>query len=273
MPDDKVIDIMQREFKDEIVEMINLHMEYLENPTRSDITGIINSKKELIRTRLMEEFEKAYPPKGNSLFFPLEYFFFYFDENGLPLEEERRGFAGVIGNPPWNNLKPNKKEFAAKHPEIFGEGISKYSITGKEFEKLFKEKTSNPEVGALWDSYVLASRTLSEFISSNYSLQYSGDFSLQKVFLERFLRLNNKVFSVLVPSNFHTDEGAFLIRKEIMHNWEIRELISFENRGKVWFPIHAQFKFDMVTVSKDRLGIPFKAKFYVTKWEDMETIF
>ncbi|MHB1439380.1 MAG: Eco57I restriction-modification methylase domain-containing protein [Cuniculiplasma sp.] len=274
LPENKVIDIMQREFKDEIVEMINLHKEYLENPTRSDIAGIINSKKELIRIKLIEEFEKSYPPKGNPLFFPLEYFFFYFDENGLPLENGGQGFAGVIGNPPWNNLKPNKKEFAAKHPEIFGEGISKYSITGKEFEKLFKEKTTNPEVGALWDSYVLASRTFSEFISSNYPLQYSGDFSLQKVFLERFLRLSNKVFSVLVPSNFHTDEGAFLMRKEIMDNWEIRELISFENRGKVWFPdIHAQFKFDMLTISKEKLGTPFKAKFYITKWDDMESAF
>ena len=274
LPENKVIDIMQREFKDEIVEMINLHKEYLENPTRSDIAGIINSKKELIRIKLIEEFEKSYPPKGNPLFFPLEYFFFYFDENGLPLENGGQGFVGVIGNPPWNNLKPNKKEFAAKHPEIFGEGISKYSITGKEFEKLFKEKTTNPEVGALWDSYVLASRTFSEFISSNYPLQYSGDFSLQKVFLERFLRLSNKVFSVLVPSNFHTDEGAFLMRKEIMDNWEIRELISFENRGKVWFPdIHAQFKFDMLTISKEKLGTPFKAKFYITKWDDMESAF
>ncbi|MHB1813011.1 MAG: Eco57I restriction-modification methylase domain-containing protein [Thermoplasmataceae archaeon] len=274
LPDDKVIDIMQREFKDEIVEMINLHMEYLENPTRSDITGIINSKKELIRTKLMEEFEKAYPPKGNPLFFPLEYFFFYFDENGLPLEEERRGFAGVIGNPPWNNLKPNKKEFAAKHPEIFGEGISKYSISGKEFEKIFEAKLKEPEVRSLWVSNVSSFETLSKFISSNRLLQYSGDFSLQKVFLEKFIRLSNRAFSILIPSNFHTDEGTKLLRKEIMDNWEISELISFENRGKVWFSdIDSRFKFDMLTVSKERLGAPFKAKFYVTKWDDIESAF
>ena len=60
----------------------------------------------------------------------------------------------------------------------------------------------------------------------------------------------------------------------MIENWEIRELISFENRGKVWFPdIHAQFKFDMLLVSKDKIGRPFKARFYVTDWKQIDEAF
>ena len=274
LPDDEIVKIIHNELKDEIITMVKLRQEYLENPTKSEIPAEIEELKKPMRQKLIGEPNNTSTDFSVPLFFPLEYFFFYFDENGDPLEVDKRGFAGVIGNPPWNNLKPNKKEFAAKHPEIFGEGVSKYSITGKEFEKIFEEKLEEPEVRSLWISNVSSFEALSEFISSNYSLQYSGDFSLQKVFLEKFIRLSNRAFSILIPSNFHTDEGTKLLRKEIMDNWEIHELVSFENRGKVWFPdIHAQFKFDMVTVSKERLGTPFKAKFYVTKWDDIESAF
>lgn len=274
LPDDYVLNVMQNEFGEEIMEMVKLHEEYVENPTRSEIPGNIQLIKERIRQRLMEEFNKNNKSFSTPLFFPLEYFFFYFDKSGIQRESKDRGFAGVIGNPPWNNLKPNKKEFAAKHPEIFGEGVSKYSMTGKEFEKFFSEKLSNLKVKGAWDSYVEYFKALSEYISANYRLQYRGDFSLQKVFAERFLELSKKAFSILIPSNFHTDEGTFLIRKEIVEKWEIRELISFENRGKVWFPdIHAQFKFDMLLVSKDKSEKPFRAKFYVTDWQQIEEAF
>jgi hypothetical protein len=274
LPDDKVISIIQAEFRNDLVDMIRLHAMYLENPTKSDIPGTINDKKKIIKMRLIEEFNKIYPSLSSPLFYPLEYFFFYFDENAMPFEESKRGFAGVIGNPPWNNLKPNKKEFAAKHPEIFGEGISKYSMTGKDFEKLFAEKIEDISIKNMWTSYTQYFKDLSGFISSSYPLQYSGDFSLQKVFTEKFMRLSRKIFSILIPSNFHTDEGTKLLRKEIMNDWGIQELISFENRGKAWFPdIHAQFKFDMVTVSMEKSGPSFKAKFYVTKWDQIESEF
>ncbi|MGC8516032.1 MAG: Eco57I restriction-modification methylase domain-containing protein, partial [Thermoplasmata archaeon] len=274
LPDEQIINIMYSEFKVDIQEMMALYRRYRENPTESEIPGSITNIKRKIRARLDVEFRKTYSLLKGALYFPLEYFFFYFDESGSPLDKENSGFAGVIGNPPWNNLKPNKKEFAAKHPEIFGEGISKYSITGKEFEKLFAEKMSDPIVKAEWDSYVSYFKELSSFISNNYKLQYGGDFSLQKVFTERFLELGKRAFGILIPSNFHTDKGTYLIRKEVIEKWEIRELISFENRGKVWFPdIHAQFKFDMLLVSKDKTGRSFKAKFYVTDWKQIDEMF
>ena len=274
LPDNEIIGIIHGEFKNEIMAMVKLRQEYLENPTRSEIPARIEELKKPIRRKLIEEFNRNYTDLSAPLFFPLEYFFSYFHENGDPLETDEQGFAGVIGNPPWNNIKPSKKEFAAKNPEIFGEGISKYSITGKEFEKIFEEKLAEPEARSLWDSNVNSFKAISEFISSNYSLQYGGDFSLQKVFLEKFIRLSNRAFSVLIPSNFHTDEGTKLLRKEIMDKWGIRELISFENRSKVWFPdIHAQFKFDMVTVSREKTGSSFKSKFYVTKWDEVESEF
>ncbi len=271
LPDDKIIEIMQSEFRYDLIEMIQLHQKYLEDPSKSEIPSIIENKKQRIRERIKKDFNLKYPELKNPLFFPLEFFFLYFDNNFVLKEKDYHGFNGVIGNPPWNNLKPNKKEFAARHPEIFGEGISKYSMTGKEFENLFNQKISIVGINSIWESYVSGFRDISKYISENYNLQYSGDNSLQKIFTERFIQLSKKAFCILVPSNFHTDEGTHLLRKEIMDNWELRELISFENRGKVWFPdIHAQFKFDMITASREKTNKSFKARFYVTDWKEID---
>ncbi|MEM3845995.1 MAG: DNA methyltransferase, partial [Candidatus Parvarchaeota archaeon] len=274
LPDNFVINFLLKNFKEKIVEMIRLRNEYLEDTSKAEIAEKIEEIKVPIRQQLEKEFLASYPHLEKPLFYPLEFFFLYFDSNGEPLEEGKRGFSGAIGNPPWNNLKPNKKEFASKHPEIFGEGISKHSMSGKDFEKLFEEKLVDTEVKGLWDSYSNYYDSLSDYVKKNYELQYSGDYSLQKVFLEKFIDISRDAFAILVPSNFHTDEGAYLLRKEIMDNWELKELISFENRGKVWFPdIDSRFKFDMLLVSKKKTGKPFKARFYVSSAEEIDLAF
>ena len=274
LPEETVIDVLSKEFRDDIKTMINLRSEYLRDPTKADIPDEIERIKSPIRGRLRGEFRKLYGSfESNPLFYPLEFFFLYFDGNGV-LMEGKRGFSGVIGNPPWNNIKPVKKEFASKHTQDFGEDISKFSLSGKEFEELFKEKLKDAEFKREWKAYEDYFNNLSDYVAKNYKLQYSGDYSYQKVFLEKFIERAKEEFAILIPSNFHTDEGSYLLRKEIMENWEIKELISFENRGKNWFPaIDSRFKFDMLIVSSKKTGKPFKARFYVNDDEEIEKSF
>ncbi|MGC8699319.1 MAG: Eco57I restriction-modification methylase domain-containing protein, partial [Candidatus Acidifodinimicrobium sp.] len=274
LPEEMIVKILSEEFRDDIGKMVKLRNEYIEDPTRADIPDEIERIKSPIRERLREEFMKLYGSfESNPLFYPLEFFFLYFDGNG-DLTEGKKGFTGVIGNPPWNNIKPIKKEFAAKHPEIFGEDISKFSIPGKEFEKLFEEKMNDPDVCREWKAYEDYYDNLSDYIKNNYKLHYSGDYSFQKVFLEKFIEKARDGFAILIPSNFHTDEGSYLLRKEILDNWEMRELISFENRRKNWFPaIDSRFKFDMLIVSSKKTGRPFKARFYINDEGEIDETF
>lgn len=274
LPDDMVIETLSGKFKEEIRQMVKMRREYLDDPSHAEIPEEIEIMKKPIREELTKEFQSAFKiPEDKPLFYPLEFFFLHFDENGDPLKE-KKGFNGAIGNPPWNNLKPNAKEFASKHPEVFGEGITKFSLSGKEFKKLFKEKLEDGNIRRLWDSYESYNSSLSSYVKETYRLQYSGDYSYQKVFLEKFMEIARDGFAILIPSNFHTDEGSYLLRKKITDDWEIRELISFENRSKIWFPgLHAQFKFDMLVVSREKTGNPFKAKFYVSDKKEIEDSF
>ena len=199
------------------------------------------------------------------LFFPLEYPQLYFDSSGGLLPNTEQGFHGVIGNPPWNNIKANAKEFVTLHEELFGERVSKFSMNSRDFDRFFIEKLKSNEIHEKWQNYT----GLIQFISNRYKLDYSGDKSLQKTFLERFLELSKEEFSILVPSNFHTDEGSYNLRKEIIEKWNLNELISFENRANSWFPdIDSRFKFDLLEVSKHKKK-SLLAKFYVKDWEEI----
>ncbi|ASJ08124.1 hypothetical protein A3L11_02330 [Thermococcus siculi] len=264
LPDDEVVELM-KDFKDDIRTLWEKRKAYLEDPLNPEVLEGMVEVKAKIREKLTEKMRENGWDFERPLFYPLEFFFLYFDENGDPLPNDERGFHGVIGNPPWENIKPQSKEFAAMRPEIFGE-VTKFSIEGPKFKKIFKEKLKDPNVKKLWDEYEESIRRLSEFIRSRYRLYGKGDLSYQKVFLERAMELSKGAVNLLIPSNFHTDEGAMPLRKEIFDKYCLNELISFENRGNGWFKdVDSRFKFDIVFFTKEKCDRPFRAAFYVTR--------
>jgi hypothetical protein len=272
LPDDEVIKIM-KEFKDEIKELWKIRKAYLENPLNPEVLKDIEPIKAKIREKLIKEMKARGWDFKNPLFYPLEFFFLYFDENGEVLPN--RGFDGVIGNPPWETIEPNEKEFVAKHEnlfkDVFPHGVTKFSVEGKKFKRLFSKKLeSDDSIRTLWEKYYLERKNLSDFIRQRFKLSTVGKSTYQKVFLERALELSKNAVILLVPSNFHTDEGAMSLRKEIFDKYCLKELISFENRGNGWFKeVHPQFKFDIVFVVKEPCNKPFRAGFYITR-EDYE---
>lgn len=271
-PDEYVIKTLQEKHKNEIVRMLELRNLYLEDPSKAEMAEEIEEIKKPIRLELEEEFANTYPGFTHPLLYPLEFFFLYFDERGEPIQDGGK-FSGLIGNPPWNNVKPHRVEFVMKHPEMFEGGVSRFSVMGKELDKLFNDKIKDTQVQSMWNQYTSSIYNLSKFIRKSYLLQGSGDTSLQKTFLEKFMTLTKDAFAILVPSNFHTDQGTLELRREIFNNWQLNEMISFENRRRVWFDMESRFKFDMLTVTKQKTGKPFKARFYVSEWEDIESAF
>uniref|UniRef100_UPI0026054396 Eco57I restriction-modification methylase domain-containing protein n=1 Tax=Thermococcus sp. TaxID=35749 RepID=UPI0026054396 len=270
LPDDEVVELM-KDFKDEIKALWEKREAYLRDPLNPEVLEGMDEIKARIREKLIEKMKEKGWDFEKPLFYPLEFFFLYFDENGEPLPKEERGFHGVIGNPPWETVEPSEKEFAALHEELFRDvfpkGVTKFSISGKEFKRKFSRKLEeSEELTALWEEYHGRIKRLSQFVRWRYRFSTEGKVTLQKVFLERAIELSKGVVNLLIPSNFHTDEGAMPLRKEIFENYCLRELISFENRGHGWFrDVHPQFKFDVVFFTKDKCNRPFRAAFYVTQ--------
>ncbi len=190
------------------------------------------------------------------------------------------GFDGVIGNPPWEAVKPVKKEFSR---------IAKYSMDPSQFEEWFRGKLKeDAEFRASWESYESSYAAYKEYLGRRFKRQGTGDWNLFKLFIERDLDLvrTGGCLSLLVPSSIQTDEGCTDLRRLLMRENALTELTSFENKGyrsveggkevrKQIFPdIHPQFKFGFFKVVK---GIPtdgnrlFDGRFYLHDPADVKS--
>lgn len=270
--DAKVVEFIANNHKERIIELMHLRQNYVDHPFEPGILDDFQKLKNKIKGHLEQwfysNFDESTIPK-QTLFYPLEFPHVYFKQNGEPLTESESRFHGVIGNPPWNNIKANAKEFASMNEELFEEKISKYSMNSKEFSNFFAEKLKVLEIDKKWREYSERIQFISNFITGRYKLDYSGDKSLQKAFLERFMELARNNFAILIPSSFHTSEGAKGLRREIFEKWHLNELISFENKRRVWFKdLHSSYKFDLLLISKNDAS-NLRAKFYVNEWSEV----
>jgi len=273
------VQIISDEFREEIIRLHQIRNQYLKEVYHPEIIEEGLEIKKKIRARLAEQMKVAsslrLEPK-NPLFFSLEYFFCFFDEKGNPLDVAERGFSGVISNPPWEAIKPVKKEFAK---------LGKYEMDILSFNKWFSEQLKNDdEFKVKWQDYTKFYEDYTSFLYGKYSYQSTGDPNFYKFFMERDFQLIHEkgFYCLLVPSGFQTDEGSNKLRKLLIETYSLIELSSFENRGyydesekhkiKLFQDVHPQFKFSIIFAQKvkseDRYS--FNAKFYLHDPKDLQ---
>jgi hypothetical protein len=268
---DEQIEIISKEYINDIKVLFDIRKSYLENPYNHDSIKKVPEIKEKIRNRLKENHQFK-----DSIFFPLEYFFCFFTSDGKPLPKEEQGFDGIISNPPWEAIKPIKKEFAKQ---------GKYGMDVLNFNKWFdNELKEKPEFKVNWENYVLEYSKYTEYLYSKYKKQSSGDPNFYKFFMERDFQLikSKGYYCLLVPSGFQTDEGSNKLRNLLIEDFHLLELYSFENRGyqenendhkvKLFPEVDNRFKFSIVLSKKENLNgekHSFKAKFYLHHPKDL----
>ncbi len=272
-PQERQIEILSEHFQDKIRRLHEIRNGYLTDPFNIElIEGAVSLKKE-IRGKLAEEL----PGFERALYFCVEYFFCYFDEDGKPLPEQSRGFNGIVSNPPWEAIKPVRKEFAE---------LNKYDMDILNFNKWFTKNLKDDEdFKKRWGEYTGFYKKYKEFLYEKYERQSKGDPNYYKFFIERDLGLlkNGGVMHLLVPSGFQTDQGSDLLRKLLIEDNTLTEIYSFENRGyydkekdervKLFPDVDNRFKFSMVQAYKQKSELEhrdFDAKFYMQAPEDIE---
>jgi hypothetical protein len=253
-------------FKEEIRTLHKIRRNYFENPTNPEYVEKLFDYSYPIVHRL-RDIDKSI--KNPSLIC-LQFFYLFFDEDGNVLPSEDQGFSGIIGNPPWEAIKPVKKEFAQK---------SKFNFDVLEFEKWFTQKLKEDKVfSEAWEKYTGFYEQYSDYLKGNYSYQDTGDFNYYKLFIERDLQLvkKNGLLNLLVPSGIQTDKGCTELRKLLIEENHLSELYSFENRGffekdgdrnktKIFPDVDNRFKFSVILCqkSKPEANYTFKTKFYL----------
>ncbi|HTU88561.1 MAG TPA: DNA methyltransferase [Gemmataceae bacterium] len=153
------------------------------------------------------------------------------------------GFDCVIGNPPWERLKLQEREFFAfAAPNIAN------AVSAADRRRLTaKLENSDPELFARYTAALAAAdRTLSHVRSSgDYPLTARGDINTYMLFAElaRKLLAPSGRAGLLVPSGIATDKTTRDFFNELMESKSLIKLYDFENRQLIFPDVDGRFKF------------------------------
>jgi hypothetical protein len=156
------------------------------------------------------------------------------------------GFDCVIGNPPWERMKLQEREFFALSAPKIAEAVN--AATRRQLiEEL--ENADPP----LYERYLKAlgeaDRTLAHVrLCGEFPLTAKGDINTYMLFAElaRGLVAPNGRVGLLVPSGIATDDTTKDFFGELMGSKALVSLYDFENRLKIFPDVDGRFKFSVL---------------------------
>ncbi|MEY3768350.1 MAG: hypothetical protein RLZZ11_1420, partial [Cyanobacteriota bacterium] len=165
----------------------------------------------------------------------------------------RGGFDCVLGNPPWERIKLQEKEFFAARSEAIATAPNKAAR-----ERLIKT-LSAPDASeadrSLMEEFELAKREAEgsgEFIrgSGRFALTAVGDLNTYALFAEHFLKLiaPSGRSGVIVPTGIATDNSTKTYFDAVSSGRRLASLYDFENREAIFPGVHRSYKFALLSL-------------------------
>src|SRR5271157_197550 len=183
------------------------------------------------------------------------------------------GFDIILGNPPWEIVKPNSKEFFGKIDPLYP-NLSKQAALRRQ-KQLFSTQSQSEDD---WYRYTGYFKAFSNWVKNRFQHQGRSDLNLFKLFAELSLALlrHEGRLGLVLPSGFYSDKGTQELRTFYLNSAQVEWLYSFENTKNI-FPIHRNFKFCILIAQKSGSTTSIRAKFMekdLADWNspDPETI-
>mgnify|MGYP001328625884 CR=1 FL=1 len=160
-----------------------------------------------------------------------------------------RGFDAVLGNPPWDKIKPDRKEFYGRHDVLIR------AFVGGELDRRIEELNATvPGLERDSAAYEERVKTTADCLKKGGDYRYQdwevdgkttgGDPDAFKFFVERAWQLVREGGRVgfVVPSGIYNNEGCTGLRHLLLRQAQVERFYAFENRRKI-FPIDSRYKF------------------------------
>lgn len=182
---------------------------------------------------------------------------------------QKGGFDVVLGNPPWEKLKLQDKEFFAdKAPEI---AQAENAAKRKRLIQALKEK--NPELFRAYQEALAEAEAVSGFVrhSGRFPLTARGDVNTYPLFAElaRALRAPQGRAGLVLPTGIATDDSNKEFFAQVVERGELGALYDFENREGLFPGVHRSYKFTVFAL-KPPGREPARLAFFLTRPEDLE---
>jgi hypothetical protein len=179
------------------------------------------------------------------------------------------GFDCVLGNPPWERIKLQEKEFFASRSLEIANAQNKAAR-----EKLIKElPKQNPVLAQAFEDAKHDAEAQSKFIreANRFLLTAVGDINTYSVFTEtmrNLISINGRV-GVIVPTGIATDDTCKQFFGDLVKQQSLASLYDFENREAIFTTVHRSYKFSLLAIS----GKPIKRgnfAFFLTQTKQLE---
>ena len=175
-------------------------------------------------------------------------------------DEGTGGFHAVLGNPPWDVIHHQTKEYLAEFDPRVREAPTKRERAAIEGALL-----ADPAIRAGFDAYkqgFVERKRLSDRMFPRSGP--SGSVDLFQVFTERMLDCvaPGGALGLVVPSSFHANEGTTGLRRRLLRDTSIESCFTFENRRKL-FDIHGRLKFTLLVARRSGTTERFRCGFYL----------
>ena len=166
---------------------------------------------------------------------------------------EQGGFDCVLGNPPWERIKLQEKEFFAAKSEAIATASNK--AARDRLIKALGDPNASEADRQLMAEFELAKREAEasgEFIrgSERFALTAVGDLNTYALFAEHFLKLiaQSGRSGQNVPTGIATDNSTKAIFDAISSREHLVSLYDFENREAIFAGVHRSYKFALLTL-------------------------
>lgn len=176
------------------------------------------------------------------------------------------GFDIVLGNPPWDAVQHDIRDFVAGHDLGV---LAPHTRQGR--EQVTSAVLADPATAADYDRYREAFRRCKRMAERLYRAQQAatgrgmtaGNLDLYRLFAERALRIaaGDASLGLLLPGGFHANEGSTALRRLYLDNG-LETCLSFENRAGL-FDIDSRFRFAMVRARRGSGAAPVRCAFYL----------
>jgi hypothetical protein len=175
------------------------------------------------------------------------------DPNRVPEPAEpgwQGGFDVVLGNPPWERIKIQEKEwFAERVPEV---AAAPNAAERKRRIELLR--TTHPEVYAAFRADLRQAEGESHLLrnSGRYPLCGRGDINTYAVFAELFhvVLSSGGRSGAIVPTGIATDDTTSRFFGHLVRRGHLRALLSYENESLLFPTVHHAMKYCLLVTSE-----------------------
>ena len=186
------------------------------------------------------------------------------------------GFDLVLGNPPWDSMSPDAKEFFSTYdPEVRSQDREGQA-------RIIDGLLENAVIAGEWKTYCRDLYAQAHLFKDSGRFRLfapgnlgKGDFNVFRMFVETALQVSRKGgwASQVVPEGLYNGANSMAIRQELFNGFDLKRVLGFENSRGTWFPgIHRSQKFCIYNARKGGRTKSFQVAFNIRSPEQLSQV-